>query len=1427
MMLGRNLLKFVVTILLLAVHAHGQIYTYQNLNHKNGLILNSVSPLLQASDGGIIMGTLGAGLVEYDGNGFRELAAPGQDLDHHVRDILIEDHKTLFTSQYKGVFSLTSSGKIQKVYSLRKPSEYWNLFRVNGDLIIVHSQGIIRYANGVGTKLLDIPKQFGELHVWQTIEVPEGTILLSDHDHYIIDNATRSLNRLNDFFKVPEGTFNNSRYGYYAGGCLDLFSSDLQKIVCLERANKTGEYNLKFETSSGLPDQHPAVAATTYNKMKDCFTVILENGQIYEGRKSHFHPIPLNYSEGISKINKIIADKHGDYWVSTDINGIFKISLEPFTRLYFHPEFESSQIRFTFKTKRGKLFFSILGGKTYYGDLFSGTLKSFDKSILSACYHNGLLYCGAKDGLYVFDEQTETFSELSFPSSVKGQAVQMLASDGRHLWIGAGGIGLIKVNFKGHNIIHFTPEPNVYPSYCYTAQLSFDRNFLFVGSNSGIYRFGTESNSVKRLKTDELGSYCGLSEKDVFGTNWFTLEKGIVGITKRGEMIKLTDNTLFPSFLFYTLNSDNYGNLILGTNRGLNVLRVNEEGKVLSQATYEGKTGFDGYETHMRSSFQNEHEIFMGTAEGLFYVNPEALQNIKNPFPPCIQLINDGDANSSGSFRFSVVSKNPKSKILYYTYRIKEVNEKWSELSSTNNFIVNGLDNGKYTLEVRATYDGYAYSPVQTFRFEVNMPIYRSNWFIVAIIILIIGLNVYFLTRSKNLYPGQLFYSEEFFIIQKLAPILILFGAISNSFAHLIAPMIAGSEFEGNAPLAISVGMVILSIYFLSLNNKNNGNIIALKRNLIVAFIVIMCHNIYGIYVSSLHPFYALAVIIVGSIAPFIFERIQSILVYAVCFIVINGAIILSTDGLNYNKYLYMVAVFISAFLVVLMTYIRHDSIHKLVFISSVINKGNIPAIAFDQSGKIIYISRNISKFIPASQNDLLNKPISLLNQFIPQGEIQHGIDLTKEFRDGTNYIVPMLKTPEEVIWIEWSCKEFSSDVKVILGQNITTRMELQNTYEVLVQNAEDFIYQVDVNGIFKFFNNRFFDRLHYRMEEIIGLDSTQLVVPEYRETVRHFYRNHFLEKKKISYLEFPILKADGGIVWLGQYVTSLYQASNKDHVTGFLALGRDITERRHQDQVIAAQSEDIRSSINYARRIQLNLLPSAEVLNEYFDETFIFFQPKDIVSGDFYWCKHFDEYTVLAVADCTGHGVPGAFMSLLGINLLNSIVQDKQLSNPGRILDELDVRLRQMLPRYNDDVHLNDGMEITLCIFDNHTSDMTYACAGSKILVHNGNNFNLYKGDSKHIGDERPSGFNGYVTHHTTIETNSTVYLFTDGFQDQFGGRQDKKYSFRRLLELFEENIRLPLSAQADMIAAEFENWKADEEQTDDVTILGIRKKS
>jgi serine phosphatase RsbU (regulator of sigma subunit) len=198
-----------------------------------------------------------------------------------------------------------------------------------------------------------------------------------------------------------------------------------------------------------------------------------------------------------------------------------------------------------------------------------------------------------------------------------------------------------------------------------------------------------------------------------------------------------------------------------------------------------------------------------------------------------------------------------------------------------------------------------------------------------------------------------------------------------------------------------------------------------------------------------------------------------------------------------------------------------------------------------------------------------------------------------------------------------------------------------------------------------------------------------------------------------------------------------------------------------------------------------------------------------------------------MALADCTGHGVPGSFMTLLGINLLNSIVLEQRIFNPGTILDELDKKLIAALPRANGEENMSDEMEITICVIDHRNQELSYACAGSRFLIYESNSFTMYKGDTKHIGDKPITGFTGYITHVTKLYSTSTMFLFTDGFQDQFGGTKDKKYSFRRMLELFEANIRLPLSEQEKMIEHEFESWRAGEVQTDDISIVSVRRPS
>ena len=224
--------------------------------------------------------------------------------------------------------------------------------------------------------------------------------------------------------------------------------------------------------------------------------------------------------------------------------------------------------------------------------------------------------------------------------------------------------------------------------------------------------------------------------------------------------------------------------------------------------------------------------------------------------------------------------------------------------------------------------------------------------------------------------------------------------------------------------------------------------------------------------------------------------------------------------------------------------------------------------------------------------------------------------------------------------------------------------------------------------------------------------------------------------------------------------------------------------------------------------------------------EHFIIYKPKDIVSGDFYWMEKIGSQTILALSDCTGHGVPGSFMSLLGINLLNSIIHEGQFTDPGKILNELDRRLIDILPKGKGINLVNDGMEITICVLDDKSNELSFACAGSRFLIQSEGQFTMFKGDNKHIGDPPYIGFESYKTSFTTLNDEDQLYLFTDGFQDQFGGSEGNKYMVKNLKDFLLNFQHENLAKQNELLKTEFESWmeKGKTDQIDDVCIVGIK---
>jgi len=260
---------------------------------------------------------------------------------------------------------------------------------------------------------------------------------------------------------------------------------------------------------------------------------------------------------------------------------------------------------------------------------------------------------------------------------------------------------------------------------------------------------------------------------------------------------------------------------------------------------------------------------------------------------------------------------------------------------------------------------------------------------------------------------------------------------------------------------------------------------------------------------------------------------------------------------------------------------------------------------------------------------------------------------------------------------------------------------------------------------------------------------------------------------------------------------------------------------------LIEHSHNQIKASINYAWRIQNAALPDTNIIDEKLNSHFILFKPRDVVSGDFYWVKKLGDFIMIAIADCTGHGVPGAFVSMLGISLLNDITAQGQILQPNEVLDELRSRIKLSLHQYGDDDEVQkDGMDIAFCTIDTKTLELQFSGAHNPIyIIRNGDNENdltQLKADRMPIGihrKERP-----FSLHNYQLQKNDLIYMFSDGYQDQFGGPKDKKYKTSQFKKLLIRSQNYDLAKQKELLDKAHSTWKGSAEQVDDILVMGIK---
>ena len=288
--------------------------------------------------------------------------------------------------------------------------------------------------------------------------------------------------------------------------------------------------------------------------------------------------------------------------------------------------------------------------------------------------------------------------------------------------------------------------------------------------------------------------------------------------------------------------------------------------------------------------------------------------------------------------------------------------------------------------------------------------------------------------------------------------------------------------------------------------------------------------------------------------------------------------------------------------------------------------------------------------------------------------------------------------------------------------------------------------------------------------------------------------------------------------------VNAIPEYSEDKKIESVLVVSHDITDRKLIELEIQEKNKKINDSINYSKRIQNAILPNNRLINKTLPDSFILYKPRDVVSGDFPWFVQIKNEVFIAAVDRTGHGVPGALLSLIGYFLLNDIVRSQRISEPGVILDLLDEGVTKTLRQDQDDSATKDGMDIALCRIDIETNVVEYAGAHRPLYFMKGGVMDEIKGNKFPIGGGIYKNQTKFTTHKLTMGAGDSIYFSSDGYPDQFGGPDGRKLGPKRVREMVQKASLMKMKDAHDLFDHEWENWKGGTKQTDDVLLIGIK---
>ncbi len=408
--------------------------------------------------------------------------------------------------------------------------------------------------------------------------------------------------------------------------------------------------------------------------------------------------------------------------------------------------------------------------------------------------------------------------------------------------------------------------------------------------------------------------------------------------------------------------------------------------------------------------------------------------------------------------------------------------------------------------------------------------------------------------------------------------------------------------------------------------------------------------------------------------------------------------------------------------------------------------------------------------------------------------------------------------------------------------------LELKN-YELgklslVASKTDNLIYIFLPNGELDWFNNSFSLTLGMTLDEYHRAEPLSIIDISSNKNIRHVLNTCLREKSVVSY-ESKMVNENKQEKWYHTTLTPIMD--ERDNINYLIAIDTDITRLKQYENELNQQRKDaelqknlaitskdelevrqieITDSIRYAKRIQTGIMPKVKQIQRDFHDSFVLFLPKDIVSGDFYWYHRIQDKYFIAAVDCTGHGVPGAFMSIIGTYLLNSIIIYNGVTDAAEILKQLNRKIKIALKADNR-TQTSDGMDISIAIVDKNEKTVEFASALRPVYLFNNGDFIEIKGDKIPITSSiSGTSITSYTNYNYPFNEGDVFYLFSDGIIDQFGSKSGKKFLTKRFKQLLFEINPLSMKEQKDIIKKAFDEWRGENEQVDDILVMGIRYK-